>query len=334
MADLTPEQFAQAVLHGLGIKPSPGNVKALVGWQKAEGGHWNNKARYNPLNTTMPAPGAGNTGSQGNIKVYRSWDQGVNATVKTLKNGLYGGIISALRSGNPGGVANAIGKSPWGTGGSLVAQTIGATAAPQLSKLPATSATAPARLGGPISAASAAAPASTDAMTPGGLTRPQILQQYLAQRGRPGALLGLAQGLGDLQSPAAPAAATADSSAGSVVGATGPMAKGVASFEGTKVAAWIEPALAYARKHGWQGKVNSGYRSFADQTRIYNSGVRPAARPGTSNHEGTDFPRGAVDVSNAPQLASILAKSPYAGKLQWAGAKDPVHFSHPHGGSY
>lgn len=112
------------------------------------------------------------------------------------------------------------------------------------------------------------------------------------------------------------------------------MQSGVANFEGKKVAAWIAPALQYARRHGWKGTVNSGYRSFADQTRIYNSGARPAAKPGTSNHEGTQFPRGAVDVSDAQALARILARSPYGGRLKWAGAKDPVHFSHPHGGSY
>jgi hypothetical protein len=109
---------------------------------------------------------------------------------------------------------------------------------------------------------------------------------------------------------------------------------GVGDFEGTKVAGWISPILQYAREHGWKGSVNSGYRSFQDQTRIYNSGVRPAAKPGTSNHEGTEFPRGAVDVSDAAQLADILSKSPYRKRLVWAGAKDPVHFSFPHNGSY
>lgn len=111
-------------------------------------------------------------------------------------------------------------------------------------------------------------------------------------------------------------------------------AKKIGNFEGTKVAGWIEPALTYAREHGWKGQVTSGLRTFADQTRIYNSGVRPAAKPGTSNHEGAEFPRGAVDVSDAPQLAAILANSPYGKRLKWAGAKDPVHFSHPHNGSY
>ncbi len=124
----------------------------------------------------------------------------------------------------------------------------------------------------------------------------------------------------------------------SIGGSTGtlklPVQKGVANFGGKQVAGWIAPALQWARQHGWTGGVTSGFRSLADQTRIYNSGVRPAARPGTSNHEGADFPRGAVDVSQAQQLAQILKGSPYASQLQWAGAKDPVHFSHPHGGSY
>jgi hypothetical protein len=116
-------------------------------------------------------------------------------------------------------------------------------------------------------------------------------------------------------------------------GAT-PKAKGVSTFDGKQVAAWIKPILSYGRAHGWKGSVNSGYRTFADQTRIYNSGVRPAARPGTSNHEGTAFPRGAIDVSDPQSLSKILRRSKYANALVYAGPKDPVHFSHPHGGSY
>lgn len=109
---------------------------------------------------------------------------------------------------------------------------------------------------------------------------------------------------------------------------------GTGSFDGKKVAGWIAPILEYARQHGWKGTVSSGYRSYADQERIYDSGVRPAAVPGTSNHEGSQFPRGAVDVTDAQQLAQILARSPYRKRLRYAGSKDPVHFSHPHDGGY
>jgi hypothetical protein len=111
-------------------------------------------------------------------------------------------------------------------------------------------------------------------------------------------------------------------------------ASGVGTFEGKKVANWIIPELQYARAHGWKGKVSSGWRSFAEQTRIYNSGVRPAAKPGTSNHEGDEFPRGAVDVTQAAELDKILRAKPGGSPLKWAGTKDPVHFSHPHDGSY
>ncbi len=115
--------------------------------------------------------------------------------------------------------------------------------------------------------------------------------------------------------------------------------KGTATFDGKPVAAWIKPALEYARKHGWKGTVNEGVRSVATQTRYYNemlAGKRngPVAKPGTSHHQHTDYPAGAVDASDAETLSAILQRSPWRKKLQWAGAKDPPHFSHPTGGSY
>lgn len=124
MADLDPGRWATALLNRLGVQPTPAAKRALVGWVQAEGGHWKNQARFNPLNTTQPMPGAGNTGSQGNIKQYTSWDQGLNATVKTLRNGRYGGILQALAGSDPAAVARAIGASPWGTNASLVSRTI------------------------------------------------------------------------------------------------------------------------------------------------------------------------------------------------------------------
>ena len=100
------------------------------------------------------------------------------------------------------------------------------------------------------------------------------------------------------------------------------------------VSAWIEQILNWARSKGWGGTVSSGYRSLAEQTAIYNSGVRPAAVPGTSHHEGINFPSGAVDVTQAAQLSNVLLGGPYAKTLVWAGSKDPVHFSHPSAGGY
>ena len=91
------------------------NVRAIVSWEMAEGGHWYNGARYNPLDTTMPEPGATSMNWVG-VKAYMSWAQGFTATVATLFNGNYAGIIAALRRGNDAqAVADAVAASPWGT---------------------------------------------------------------------------------------------------------------------------------------------------------------------------------------------------------------------------
>jgi len=106
-------------------------------------------------------------------------------------------------------------------------------------------------------------------------------------------------------------------------------------MDGHPVATWIGNILYAARKAGVPFRVSSGYRSLAEQTLIYNSGVRPAAIPGTSHHEGTVYPSGAVDVSpGAHALAHWLAHTRWRRMLVYAGAKDPVHFSHPYGGGY
>lgn len=109
---------------------------------------------------------------------------------------------------------------------------------------------------------------------------------------------------------------------------------GTTQLDGLPVANWIVPILRYARKNGWSGRVTSGYRSTAEQARICATGVKPCATPGTSNHQKTMFPGGAVDVTEAATLDRILRASSYRNLLQWAGTADPVHFSHPHGGSY
>jgi hypothetical protein len=139
---------------------------------------------------------------------------------------------------------------------------------------------------------------------------------------------------GDGQSVGAPSEGGASTQSYSVPNGSLTSPKGTVTFDGKPVAAWIAPALSYARNHGWNGTVTSGYRSFADQSAIYNSGVRPAAKPGTSNHESDVFPGGAVDVTDAQGLANALKGSPWSELLVWAGSKDPVHFSFPHNGSY
>jgi len=108
--------WAQALLVAMRFPVTADNVAAVTAWEMAEGGHWYNTAYYNPLNTTQDMPGATVFNSVG-VKAYTSWKQGLEATVKTLKNGYYGGIIEALKRGNDSAaVAQAVGASPWGTG--------------------------------------------------------------------------------------------------------------------------------------------------------------------------------------------------------------------------
>ena len=91
------------------------NVAAVTAWEMAEGGHWNNSAHYNPLNTTQSAPGATSMNYVG-VKAYVSWEQGFTATLQTLRNGRYGAILAALARGDDAqAVVDAVAASPWGT---------------------------------------------------------------------------------------------------------------------------------------------------------------------------------------------------------------------------
>lgn len=113
---ITQVTWAQAFLKSLGVPMTADNVAAIVAWEMAEGGHWYNTAYYNPLNTTQSMPGATVFNSVG-VKAYTSWVQGLKASVITIRNGGYGGILDALRRGNDArAVADAVAASPWGTG--------------------------------------------------------------------------------------------------------------------------------------------------------------------------------------------------------------------------
>ena len=113
---VTQITWAQAFLKKIGVPVTADNVAAVVAWEMAEGGHWYNTAYYNPLNTTQSMPGATIFNSVG-VKAYKSWMQGLEASVITINNGYYGGILAALRRGNDAqAVADAVAASPWGTG--------------------------------------------------------------------------------------------------------------------------------------------------------------------------------------------------------------------------
>jgi len=94
------------------------------------------------------------------------------------------------------------------------------------------------------------------------------------------------------------------------------------------IAGWIVPVLRWAYLHGWTGTVNSGYRTYAQQSTL-NAAGRFSAPAGYSNHEFTRYPGGAVDVTSPSQLSSVLARYPGPQKLVGGvlGPIDPEHFS-------
>jgi hypothetical protein len=174
-----------------------------------------------------------------------------------------------------------------------------------------------------------AAAARTKASSSAVPDRRAAILAYAQNPHDPAALMSLAAGL------TAPAPAPSTPSRSPEEGGTSK--GGVAMFDGKPVASWIKPLLEYARERGWKGTVTSGYRSDEEQKRIYDSGVRPAAKPqseggGGSNHSRTGFLQGAVDVSDPETLNKILKAK--GSRLRYAGAKDPVHFSVPRNGSY
>jgi hypothetical protein len=110
-----PVDFAIALLRTLGAPLTPTNVQAIVTWHQMEGGAWNSPALFNPLNTSMRMAGSHGINGAG-VQAYTSWTEGLTATMATLNNGAYSGIVAALRAGSSAqAVYSAISSSPWGT---------------------------------------------------------------------------------------------------------------------------------------------------------------------------------------------------------------------------
>jgi hypothetical protein len=98
--------------------------------------------------------------------------------------------------------------------------------------------------------------------------------------------------------------------------------------EHKQIAGWIAPVLDWASQHGWTGTVTSGYRDYQQQAAINASGAY-SAPAGKSNHETTQYPGGAVDVTDPAQLIQVLKgyTGPYKLVGGVLGPADPEHFS-------
>ncbi len=104
------------VLKGLGAPLSKQNMNFLATWQRWEGGHTNNDARWNWLNTTSNAPGAIRSINSVGVKAFDSYHDGINATIQTLNNGRYPDVVEALRKGDPYSHKPVAGLSTWLSG--------------------------------------------------------------------------------------------------------------------------------------------------------------------------------------------------------------------------
>lgn len=86
--------------------------------------------------------------------------------------------------------------------------------------------------------------------------------------------------------------------AGVPVDATPSGVKGLATFKGVTMAKWIADELSWATRHGWSGQPTSGYRP----------GFDPHTASGHSEHQGTQYPHGAVDFGGFVDPAAYATK--------------------------
>jgi hypothetical protein len=109
-----------ALLTSLGAPSTTANIQSLIHWRTHES-PWDNQPpdgatyTHNPLNTTQDMPGAVSINSVG-VKKYTSTVSGIAATRKTLLNGNYGDVVSALRSGKGLASGSYRGLSTWSGG--------------------------------------------------------------------------------------------------------------------------------------------------------------------------------------------------------------------------
>ena len=113
-AGVDPVQWAKDFLTRLGMPLTASNLQAITAWEQAEG----TKAAFNPLATTQGGFAGETTFNHVGVKNYVSYQDGIDANVKVITNGLYPNILAALQRGDSAqSVAEAVANSPWGTGG-------------------------------------------------------------------------------------------------------------------------------------------------------------------------------------------------------------------------
>lgn len=122
VSDFTSEEdfnFYTKVLRGLGVPLSRSNYFFLYGIAQTE----STKARFNPFATTMKMPNSKLFGNNtAGVQSYSTENEGVKATVDTMKLKYYKGIVDAMKDNDGSDFENEIENvaemwviSPWGT---------------------------------------------------------------------------------------------------------------------------------------------------------------------------------------------------------------------------
>lgn len=108
---------------------------------------------------------------------------------------------------------------------------------------------------------------------------------------------------------------------------------GVGRFDGVPVAKPLIPYLAWARAHGWNGWLVSGWRSPAYSESLCMGMCGRPSCPGrcagrSSRHSQITLTGAAADVAHYEEFGDKMDVCPYRPRLRNAlGPRDPVHFS-------
>jgi murein DD-endopeptidase MepM/ murein hydrolase activator NlpD len=114
--DLADKNFYAKILENLNAPVTDENMKFMYAWRQAEG----KGGTYNPFNTSWDLPGSTVMNSHG-VRNYKSLEDGMIATVKTLKNPRYRCIVNGLRDDIGAiNVAKCESLKTWGTGDLVV----------------------------------------------------------------------------------------------------------------------------------------------------------------------------------------------------------------------
>ena len=96
-ANASETLIIRAILARIGAPQTTQNISSMTAWIRHEQASWPPAAKFNPMNTTLPMPGATNFNSVG-VKNYTSWAQGIEANAQTLSGG-YPCLVARFRSG-------------------------------------------------------------------------------------------------------------------------------------------------------------------------------------------------------------------------------------------